>query len=61
MPNLNIDLSIENLAVCIKKLTESELNKLGELLFLKEELLKRKAEIETGKVQPLSEEEVFDV
>ncbi len=57
-----IEINLENLSNTIKNLNNTEIETL--LLLLSDEadeLLKRKKEIETGKVKPLSRDEVFDV
>jgi len=61
MAVVQLNISIENLAYCIKQLNDNELHQLSNLLSLNEELLTRKNELESGKVTALSEEEVFNV
>lgn len=62
MTEICIDIPVENIAGIIKKMSEQELETLCILLGEHgTELLTRKDEIESGKVQPLSREEIFDL
>ena len=61
MPHMTFDVSIDSLADIIKSLSESERETLAILLSDRgQELLKRKEEIEQGRVTPISEAELFD-
>jgi hypothetical protein len=62
MTEVCIDIPVENIAGIIKKMSEQELETLCILLGEHgPELLNRKDEMESGKVRPLSKEEIFDV
>lgn len=61
MPHMTFDVSIDSLADIIKSLSESERETLAILFSDRgQELLKRKEEIEQGRVTPISEAELFD-
>ncbi len=62
MAEVCIQIPVENIAGMIKGMDEKELETLCVLLSGQgQELLKRKDEIDSGKVQSLSRDEVFDV
>ena len=62
MPEITVDIDVHKLADIINNMGKKELETL--LLLLTDdsnELLKRKQDIESGKVKTLTREEVFDV
>jgi hypothetical protein len=62
MPQITFDIDVHDLAKVITSMKKNDLETL--LLLLtddSEELLKRKHDLESGKVKALSREEVFDV
>jgi len=62
MPQITFDIDVHDLAKVINSMRKNDLETL--LLLLtddSEELLKRKHDLESGKVKALSREEVFDV
>jgi len=62
MPEVCVDIPVENIAGMIKEMGRSELETLCLLLTdLGLELQKRKSEMDSGTVQPISRDEVFDV
>jgi len=62
MPEVCLDIPVENIAGMIKEMGRSELETLCLLLTdLGLELQKRKSEMDSGTVQPISRDEVFDV
>ena len=62
MAQITIDVSVNNIAQIIQSMSNKEIETLY-LLFSKEgkELLKRKKELDLGKVKFLTRDEVFDV
>ncbi|MDZ7794472.1 MAG: hypothetical protein U5P10_12515 [Spirochaetia bacterium] len=61
MPKVTVDMSIEDIAESISRLSSEERETLLLLLSPKgEELKTRKEEIESGKITTLSHEEMFD-
>jgi len=62
MPEACIDIPVENIAGMIKEMGKRELETLCLLLTDQGlELQKRKDELDSGTVQPISRDEVFDV
>lgn len=61
MPKITVDMSIENIAESISRLSSEERETLLLLLSPEgKELKKRQEEIESGKVETLSHEEMFN-
>ena len=62
MPQITVNIAVEDLARIINNMKRNELETLLVLLTKEgNELLKRKKDIESGKVKTLSREEVFGV
>ncbi len=62
MAEMNIQIPVENIAGMIKDMDAKELETLCVLISEQgQELIDRKNDLETGKVQLLSREEIFDV
>lgn len=62
MPQVTVNIAVEDLARIINNMKRNELETLLVLLTKEgNELLKRKKDIESGKVKTLSREEVFGV
>ena len=62
MPEMTVDVPIRQLARMINRLSRNELETLSLFLTKKgTELLERNKDLETGRAEYLSEDEVFDV
>ena len=62
MPQITLDITLDDLAKVIARMEKRDLETLLILLTDEgKELLKRKQDIESKEVKPLSREEVFDV
>lgn len=62
MPQITVDISVEELAKIINNMSKDDLETLSVILTREDkELLKRKKDIESGKVKTVSRDEVFDV
>ena len=62
MPQITVDISVEELAKIINNMSKDDLETLSIILTREDkELLKRKKDIESGKVKTVSRDEVFDV
>ncbi len=62
MPQITVDISVEELAKIINNMSKDDLETLSVILTREDkELSKRKKDIESGKVKTVSRDEVFDV